>query len=188
MCTCGSASASQRCLSLPSIARATLARNVASDTQKSDLVNSRLVTKWSSTHEMGKWSFQIGTSGTLTPFLFRWCVRQRPGWCGRLLSGRHKRRDIDIQYLHTSWHHHLYLGLHDLRSEHKCIDRTLPPQRLYFCAGPVGQCPTRADRDAHGPLAGRGAVIAHITLHHQVELRQVMRHAKGTRQHTVSAT
>src|SRR5881296_2655915 len=125
--TCGSASASQRRLSLPSIARATLARNVASDTQTSDLVNSRRVTKWSSTHEMGKLSFQVGTSDTLAPFLFCRCATQGQGRCGCLLCRRHKRRDIDLKGLHAHWHHHLDLGLYDLRPEHKGVDRALPP-------------------------------------------------------------
>src|SRR5262245_27564229 len=182
--TCGNASASQRRLSLPSIARTTLARNVASDTQTSDLVNSRRVTKWSSTHEMGKWSFQTGTSGTLAPFPFCWCARQRHGRRGRLLSGRHKRRDIDLKCLDANWHHHLYLGLHDLWPEHKRVDRALPPQCLDFCTCAVGQRPAGADRDAHGALSSRGAVVAHVTLHHQIELRQVVRYAKRTRQHT----
>src|SRR5216683_1907822 len=186
-CTCGSALPSQRRLSLPSVARTTLARNVASDTQTSDLVNSRRVTKWSSTHEMGKWSFQAGTSGTLAPFLFCWCARQGQGWGGRLLSGRHKRCDIDLKGRHAHWHHHLYLGLHNLRPEYKRVDRALPPQCLDFRTGPVGQGPAGAYCDAHGPLPSRGAVIAHVTLHHQVELRQVVRHTKGTRQHTVAA-
>src|SRR5215510_13584833 len=186
ICTCGSTSASHRRLSLPSIARTTLARNVANETQTSDLVNSRLVTKWSSTHEMGKLSFQAGTSGTLAPFPFCWCARQRHGRRGRLLPGRHKRRDIDLKGLHANWHHHVYLGVHDLRPEYKRVDRALPPQCLDFCTCAVGQCPAGADCDAHGPLSSRGAVVAHVTLHHQIELRQVVWHAKRTRQHTVA--
>src|SRR5712692_10237780 len=161
-CTCGSAWPSQRRLSRPSIARTTLARNVASDTQTSDLVNSRRVTKWSSTHEMGKLSFQAGTSGTLAPFPFCWYARQGHGWWGRLLSGRHKRCDIDLKGRHTHWHHHLYLGLHDLRPEHKRVDRALPPQCLDFRTCAVGQCPTGTDRDAHGPLPSRSTVVAHV--------------------------
>src|SRR5881409_1272716 len=137
-CTCGSVSPLSPRGSRPRTASAALARNVASDTQTSDLVNSRRVTKWSSTHEMGKWSFQVGTSDTLAPFLFCRCAAQGQGWCGCLLCRRHKCRDIDLKGLHAHWHHHLDLGLHDLRPEHKHVDRALPPQGLDFCACPVG--------------------------------------------------
>src|SRR5712692_7327926 len=153
-CTCGSAWPSQRRLSLPSTARTTLARNVASDTQTSDLVNSRRVTKWSSTHEIGKWSFQVGTSGMPVPFPFCWYTGQGHGRRGRVLPGCHKRRDIDLKRLHTHRHHHLHPGLHDLRPEYKHVDRPLPPQRLDFCAWSIGQCPTGTDGDTHGSLPG----------------------------------
>src|SRR5215472_2491821 len=96
-CTCGSVSSPQSCLRQPSTARTALARNVANDTQTSDLVNSRRVTKWSSTHEMGKCSFQVGTSGMPVPFPLCCCT-----WFGlvrfdHLLLRRHKCRDIDFQ-------------------------------------------------------------------------------------------
>src|SRR5262249_52809136 len=122
------ASTSQRRLSLPSNARTTLATNVASETQTSDLVNSRRVTKWSSTHEMGKLSFQAGPSDRRPLFLFYWCARQRHRRRERLLSRRNKRRDIALKSLPANWHHHLYLGLHTLWPEHKRVDGALPPQ------------------------------------------------------------
>src|SRR5215831_9192296 len=96
-CTCGSVSSPQSCLRQPSTAMAALARNVANDTQTSDFVNSRRVTKWSSTHAMGKCSLQVGTSGTPAPFPLycdTWLCLVRCGF----LTG-HKRRDIDLQRL-----------------------------------------------------------------------------------------
>src|SRR5262245_40021648 len=103
--TCGSTSASHRRLIGLSNARVTLARNVASDTQMSDLVNSRRVTKWSSTHEMGKWSFQARASAMLTSFPCYRCARRGYGWRGGLLTGGHKRCDIDLKLLHARRYH-----------------------------------------------------------------------------------
>src|SRR5688572_15519151 len=113
-CTCGSVSPPQTCLSHPSTARMTLARNVANHTQTSDLVNSRRVTKWSSTHAMGKWSFQVGTSGMAAPLPSGCCTWLCLMWCRRLLLRGHKRRDINLQRLDAHWQHHVHLGLHYL--------------------------------------------------------------------------
>src|SRR5690606_25485216 len=44
-----------------------------------------------------------------------------------------------------------------------------------------------ADAGAHGLEADRGAVIAHVALHHQVHARVHLGHAKGTGQDTVVA-
>jgi hypothetical protein len=63
----------------------------------------------------------------LVPFVFYWDVRQGRGQSSSLLSGSHKSRDIDFKRLHTNWHHHLYLGLYNLRPKHERIDGALSP-------------------------------------------------------------
>ena len=62
-----------------------------------------------------------------------------------------------------------------LAAELEAVDRPLArPQPLDLGAGAVEQRPAGADRGAHRLAAGGGAVVAHVALHHQVEIGLIL--------------
>src|SRR5579884_1352641 len=100
----------------------------------------------------------------------------------------HGGRHIEMFDGTLAGHHHVYLGTDRLLAKLELIDgpRT-GPQPLDLLARGVEQGATGTDGGTHRLEAGGGPIVAHVALHHQIELTHHLGNAERAGEHTIRA-